>query len=52
MCLTISKPFYAAFICGALAGFRALDSLAALVVGGMVVRLGIETAQGEHGHHH
>ena len=39
-------------ICGALAGFRALDSLAALVVGGMVVRLGIETAQGEHGHHH
>lgn len=35
-------------ICGALVGFRALDSLAALVVGGMVVRLGVDTARGVH----
>lgn len=31
-------------ICGTLAGFRMLDSLAALVVGAMVFHLGIETA--------
>ena len=35
---------------GSLAGLQLVDPLAALVVGGMVVRLGIETAEGEHHH--
>lgn len=40
-------------ICGALAGFRSLDSLAALVVGGMVTRLGLEAWLSEgHAHAH
>lgn len=37
---------------GAIAGFRSLDSLAALVVGGMVMRLGLETLSGGHDHDH
>lgn len=34
--------------CGTLIGFHALDSLAALVVGCMVVRMGFEVASGDH----
>ena len=34
--------------CGTLMGFHAIDSLAALVVGCMVVRMGFEVAAGDH----
>ena len=37
---------------GAIAGFCSLDSPAALVVGGIVMRLGLETSSGGHEHDH